>query len=174
MRKEKIVTIPNLITLTRLILLPFFVFFFIKGRMNDAVMVFVVIALSDLLDGVSARITKQKTRFGALFDTTMDGLVIFFPIVLSMFMKKYFPIGIMIIILAPLIVSSIAKAIYLKKTKKGASTIAGKISFALAYITVAVFLIDFAYKNVFLILTLIIAYISAINYIIKDVKLFIG
>lgn len=173
MNNEKIITIPNIITLGRILLLPFFILSLVHNKIEFAVLLFGAIALSDALDGLSARIMKQKTKIGALLDSTTDWLVILSALITFLILKKYIPLNIIIILLVPIIVSLIAKSIYIKKKKRTSPTIIGKITFAFAYITVIVLLINFAYKNIFLIAIVILAYATMITHIVKDVKLFI-
>ncbi|MBW2989311.1 CDP-alcohol phosphatidyltransferase family protein [Candidatus Woesearchaeota archaeon] len=171
--KEKLATIPNAITLCRIILVPFFISALVRNRVELAVLLFGAIALSDALDGLSARITKQKTRIGALLDSTTDWLVILSTLITFLVIRKYIPFKLIIILLIPMAVSYVAKSIYIKKKKKTAPTVIGKISVAFAYVTTIVILIDFAYQQLFLIIMTLLAYSTMINYMIKDAKLFI-
>ncbi len=172
--REKIITIPNAVTLCRFLLIPFFIFALLNNKIEIAILLFGAIALGDALDGLSARVTKQKTRIGALFDTTTDWLVILSALVVFLLMKRYLSINMIVIFLIPTIIGSIAKSIYLKKKKKTSPTIVGKITIAFAYVTIIVLLINFAYRNLFLTVMIFLAYATMLNYIIKDVKLFIG
>ena len=171
--KEKLVTIPNIITLSRLILIPFFIFNLVNNKTEIAIIIFAAIALSDALDGISARIMKQKTRIGALLDSTTDWLVFLSTLITFIIIKKYISFNIIIILIIAMGVSYLAKIIYVKKKKKTAPTIIGKITIAFAYITVIALLIDFKYKNLFLITIIALTYATMLNYIVKDVKLYI-
>ena len=52
-------TIPNLITLFRIILTPLFIIFLIQGNYLRALVVFVLAGVSDLADGLIARTWHQ-------------------------------------------------------------------------------------------------------------------
>lgn len=173
MRKENIFTIPNIITVFRLLLIPFFIIYLVRGKTEVAVLLFAAIALSDALDGLSARMMKQKTRIGALLDSTTDWLVILSALITFLIIKKYISLNLIIILLIPMVVSYVAKSIYVKKMKKTSPTIIGKITTAFAYITTIALLINFAYKNIFLIGVVVLAYSTMVVYIVKDVKIFI-
>jgi cardiolipin synthase len=71
-------TIPNAIGFVRLALIPVFLYlaFESDGTGTAAVIVFAVIAFSDYLDGMSARITGQYSRLGALLDPITDRLLV--------------------------------------------------------------------------------------------------
>jgi cardiolipin synthase len=65
-------TIPNLITLIRILLTPLFIIFLIQGRYRQALMVFVLAGVSDLADGLIARWWHQKSRLGSYLDPLAD------------------------------------------------------------------------------------------------------
>jgi CDP-diacylglycerol--glycerol-3-phosphate 3-phosphatidyltransferase len=72
-------TIPNAIGFVRLALLPVFLAFAFSsgdGVSRMAVIIFAVVAWSDYLDGIAARVTGQYSRLGALLDPLVDRLLI--------------------------------------------------------------------------------------------------
>lgn len=64
--------IPNLLTLTRILLLPFFAAALIYRQYQYALMLFIVASVTDVLDGLIARIKKQITYFGTILDPVAD------------------------------------------------------------------------------------------------------
>ena len=69
-------TIPNVLTMIRLILIPVFVVLFFNGLRKAALAVFVAASLTDMLDGYLARKLNQVTDFGKLFDPLADKLMV--------------------------------------------------------------------------------------------------
>lgn len=79
-------TIPNILTMLRLVLIPVFVWFFClahpsgqcvrKDWLMASLAVFVVASLTDMLDGYLARKLNQITDFGKLFDPLADKLMV--------------------------------------------------------------------------------------------------
>jgi cardiolipin synthase len=72
-------TIPNAIGFVRLALIPVFgVLALSSDSGTDALpaVIFAVIAWSDYLDGIAARLTGQYSRFGALLDPFVDRLLV--------------------------------------------------------------------------------------------------
>ena len=69
-------TIPNVLTMLRLILIPVFVGLFFSGLRKAALAVFVAASLTDMLDGYLARKLNQITDFGKLFDPLADKLMV--------------------------------------------------------------------------------------------------
>ena len=56
--------IPNTLTITRIIIIPIFVTAIIYKRYNYALYIFVIAAVTDIFDGLLARLKNQKTAFG--------------------------------------------------------------------------------------------------------------
>ena len=69
-------TIPNVLTMIRLILVPVFVVLFLKGHKMASLGVFIAASLTDMLDGFLARKLNQITDFGKLFDPLADKLMV--------------------------------------------------------------------------------------------------
>jgi cardiolipin synthase len=72
---ERILTIPNLFTFLRIGLIPFFLYYMIHHNPHKALIVFFIAASTDFLDGIAARILKQKSKIGALLDPAGDKLL---------------------------------------------------------------------------------------------------
>jgi cardiolipin synthase (CMP-forming) len=71
-------TIPNAIGFARLALVPVFLVVALSAEDPgaDAFVIFAVIAWSDYLDGLAARLTGQYSRLGALLDPLTDRLLV--------------------------------------------------------------------------------------------------
>ncbi|WP_308201075.1 CDP-alcohol phosphatidyltransferase family protein [Agromyces mediolanus] len=70
-------TIPNVLSMLRLALVPVFLVLLVLGEYVGALIVLVVASLSDLADGYLARRLNQVTRLGQLLDPAADRLYIF-------------------------------------------------------------------------------------------------
>lgn len=73
------ITIPTLLTLLRIVLIPFFVLFFYLpvGWANvAATLIFALAAVTDWLDGYLARRLKAASAFGAFLDPVADKLMV--------------------------------------------------------------------------------------------------
>jgi cardiolipin synthase len=69
-------TPANQLTLLRMLLIPVFALCVIYGYLGAALIVFSVAAITDLLDGLIARRTGQKTSLGAWLDPMADKLLL--------------------------------------------------------------------------------------------------
>ena len=76
-------TIPNVLTIIRIILIPVFVVLFFKGHKMAALAVFCAASLTDMLDGYLARKLNQITDFGKLFDPLADKLMVLTAMVIT-------------------------------------------------------------------------------------------
>jgi cardiolipin synthase (CMP-forming) len=73
---SSILTVANLITVLRLILIPVFVTALYYQRFVWALGIFLFAALTDGLDGLVARSFNQKTQLGAILDPMADKLLL--------------------------------------------------------------------------------------------------
>src|ERR1051325_1034491 len=67
---------PNLLTLLRLIFIPFAVIAVLDSRYFWALALFILAGISDALDGLLARLLKQKTLLGQYLDPIADKLLL--------------------------------------------------------------------------------------------------
>jgi cardiolipin synthase len=68
--------IPNTLTITRIIIIPIFVTAIIYKRYDYALYLFIVAALTDIFDGLLARLKNQKTALGTFLDPLADKFLI--------------------------------------------------------------------------------------------------
>ena len=69
-------TAPNLLTLLRICLAPFLVDAILEGRFGLSFGLFVAAGLTDALDGLLARVLKQRTMLGHYLDPVADKLLL--------------------------------------------------------------------------------------------------
>jgi len=65
-------TVPNALTLVRLLAVPVFIYASFRGEYRLAFFLFVGAAATDFLDGVIARRFNQRSRLGAVLDPAAD------------------------------------------------------------------------------------------------------
>jgi len=68
--------LPNSLTVFRILLIPFFLGFLIYGLYGQALLTLIVAGLTDILDGVIARMANQRTQLGAYLDPLADKLLL--------------------------------------------------------------------------------------------------
>ena len=96
-------TIPNVLTIIRIILIPVFVVLFFKGEKIAALCVFCAASLTDMLDGYLARKLNQITDFGKLFDPLADKLMVLTAMVCQTFWGPLPLVAVIIVALKELV-----------------------------------------------------------------------
>ena len=69
-------TIPNLITILRVLLVPIFIIYIINDRMLGSLIIFCIASISDALDGFIARVFHKKSDLGAYLDPLADKILL--------------------------------------------------------------------------------------------------
>jgi cardiolipin synthase (CMP-forming) len=87
---SRIITLPNLLTVFRMVLVPIFVTLLFYQRFVLALVVFVIAGITDGLDGLLARRFDQRSQLGTILDPIADKLMLVTAfVVLSM--RNIFP-----------------------------------------------------------------------------------
>lgn len=68
----RVMNIPNTLTILRIVLIPVFITAVIYDRYRYGLYLFAFAALTDMLDGLVARMTDQKTELGTFLDPLAD------------------------------------------------------------------------------------------------------
>jgi CDP-diacylglycerol--glycerol-3-phosphate 3-phosphatidyltransferase len=91
-----ILNVPNVVTLSRIILIPLFVGLYYvpdawlteHGRNLAATLLFIFAGLTDWLDGYLARRLNQMSAFGAFLDPVADKLIVMGALVVLLFLNR--------------------------------------------------------------------------------------
>ena len=75
-RRREIWTLPNLLTLLRVLLIPVFLWLMILGQTRGAFAVFLLAGMTDFLDGMAARLWRQSSKIGLWLDPAADKLLL--------------------------------------------------------------------------------------------------
>jgi cardiolipin synthase len=76
MSSSRILTVPNMLTVFRMVLIPVFVTLLFYHRFLWALAVFVLAGLTDGLDGLLARRFSQQSQLGTILDPIADKLML--------------------------------------------------------------------------------------------------
>jgi len=105
--------IPNILTIGRIILVPFFIgTFYLPGAMGDwrPFFIFVLASFTDFLDGLLARLYKEESKLGELLDPVADKIIIASALVLLIMddtIKDYEVIAAIIILIREILISGL-------------------------------------------------------------------
>jgi cardiolipin synthase len=73
---DEVLTVANQLTLLRMLLIPAFIVLIVEGELGWALAVFLLAGVTDALDGVIARRSRQRTTLGAWLDPMADKLML--------------------------------------------------------------------------------------------------
>lgn len=76
MARPEWLTVPNALTLVRMLLTPFFGYFWWRHWFVLAIATFAVASASDVLDGLFARVLNQRSKLGQILDPAADKLLV--------------------------------------------------------------------------------------------------
>jgi cardiolipin synthase len=105
--------IPNILTIGRIIIVPFFVLaFYLPGFYGDltAFALFVIASFSDFLDGMLARMLGQESKLGELLDPIADKIIVataLILLVMSQTIRHYEVIAAIIILTREILISGL-------------------------------------------------------------------
>lgn len=168
-------TVPNALSVLRIVIVPFFAWCFLRGHLTAAVALLVFSGLSDLFDGLIARKFNQITELGKMLDPFADKLT---QGVVALCLAIKFPV------VCPLLVLFILKelgmlccaVILLKKKKRPCAAMwYGKVATVMFYVSVSAIVVMDGFLNlktgtfetvsyVLLILTAAMMIYSAVKY----------
>ena len=170
--------LPNKLTLFRVILIPFFVFFllapYFEGYGNYIVVaVFIVASITDFLDGKIARKYNLVTNFGKFMDPLADKLLVSSALICLVALNKI-PAWVVIVIIAREFIISGFRLVAADNGVVIAASYWGKFKTAFQMVTVIVLILNipgevFAVIGTVLIyISLVLTVISLIDYIAKN------
>ena len=105
--------IPNLLTIGRIILVPFFVLaFYLPGFYGDltAFALFVIASFTDFLDGMLARMLGEESKLGELLDPIADKIIVATALILLVMdgtIRQYEVIAAIIILTREILISGL-------------------------------------------------------------------
>ena len=170
--------LPNKLTIFRVILIPFFVFFLLTdvlGAGGDylALVIFIVASLTDMLDGKIARKYNLVTNFGKFMDPLADKLLVCSALICLIALDKI-PAWIVIVIISREFIISGFRLIAADNGVVIAASYWGKFktTFQMLMVIVLILNIQMSFFQILgMILTyvaLILTVVSLIDYIVKN------
>jgi cardiolipin synthase len=140
-------TLPNLLTLSRILLVPVFLWMMLEEKPVEAFLVFLLAGLTDVLDGLAARLWHQKSRLGLWLDPVADKVLMTAAFVLlglpGLSKPNAIPFRVVFIVIGRDVLIAIAALLLmcLKGQKAFYPTLLGKVSMVSQVLTVLIVLI---------------------------------
>ena len=175
--QESNINLPNVLTLVRILLIPVFVMLLIDptpDRALAAAIVFVVAAVTDLLDGYVARKTGPITKLGRLLDPIADKLLVLSALILLVQVDRVSALVAILIIAREVAVTGL-RAIAASEGLIMSAEVTGKYKMALQVIAIVLLVLEGTVVEtignlhlagiVTLYLSLILGYVSGAQYV---------
>ena len=96
---DRVLTVPNLLSVARIAVLPLVYLDITSGRLVRALLVMLLIGASDWFDGYLARVLDQRTRLGAVLDPIGDRAV-FIVVGTALVVGGLLPLWVLVVLLA--------------------------------------------------------------------------
>jgi len=93
------INLPNSLTVLRILLVPVFVGLLLYGHYDAALITLLIASLTDILDGMVARLTDQRTRLGEYLDPLADKLLLMSAII-TLSVLSFIPIWAVIVVVS--------------------------------------------------------------------------
>ncbi|MDP1948674.1 MAG: CDP-diacylglycerol--glycerol-3-phosphate 3-phosphatidyltransferase [Nitrospirota bacterium] len=174
---QESLNLPNFITLTRILLIPVFVVLFATptpDRSLSAAVVFIVAAVTDMLDGYLARRNGQVTTLGKLLDPIADKLLVLSALILLLNIDRVSALVAILIIAREVAVTGI-RAIAAGEGMVIAAETTGKYKMALQVVAIVMLILEGTFLSglgnlhlagiVTLYLSVVFGYISGAQYV---------
>lgn len=168
--------VPNMLTILRVILIPFFVLFMI-GDITEvdkylALGIFIAASLTDMLDGYLARKNNQITNFGKFMDPLADKLLVCSALVCLMDLEKL-PAWIVIIIISREFIISGFRLVASDNDIVIAASWWGKTKTISQMIMIILLIADFGgvfdmINQILIYLALVLTVVSLVDYVVKN------
>ena len=107
------IKIPNILTIGRIIIVPFFVIsFFLPGFYGEIIpfLLFILASFTDFLDGLLARLYKEESKLGELLDPIADKIIVSAALILLVMngtIQNYEVIAAIIILIREILISGL-------------------------------------------------------------------
>jgi len=169
------ITVPNIITMVRLIILPFILILLNKGYDIWAVALIIFCGFTDVLDGFLARVLNQATAVGKILDPVVDKIFYLTILVFLMF-ERDFPLSAFVIIVVLEIFILAGGYILISKHKiVPSSNISGKFAVCLISLSIFLYIVNIEFfkvniifglslQQIILILSIIILFFATVIY----------
>lgn len=175
--QESNINLPNVLTLVRILLIPVFVMLLLDptpDRSLAAALVFVIAAVTDLLDGYVARKTGQITKLGRLLDPIADKLLVLSALILLVQVDRVTALVAILIIAREVAVTGL-RAIAASEGMIMSAEVTGKYKMALQVVAIVLLLLQGTVVEIIgnlhlagivtLYLSLILGYVSGAQYV---------
>lgn len=166
-----LLSIPNYISILRILLIPLYLYLFIQGNILAAAVFFAISAVTDFFDGYIARKYNMQTRLGKLLDPLADKLTIVSALLVLIYLDIIPQLLSLIILIREVFILLSGIITYIFGLNFIEPTLLGKSSAALLYLAIVIKLLDLNYfGNILFYIIIPINIFSAVDYSLRAYK----
>ena len=173
--------VPNLVTLSRILLVPVFVDLVVYGYPRWALIVFLLAGLTDALDGMIARLMNQRTTLGQYLDPLADKLLVVTSFI-ALSAVGSIPIWVSIIVVSrdviisigTLVVHLLREHVNIAPTWAGKATVVVQLLYVLAVLVGMIAPVPSTVFAVALVVMLVLTMGSGFHYVLRGIRLLSG
>lgn len=162
---------PNLLTLSRFILIPIYLFTFFSVDAKVAFFVLLISGLTDVLDGYLARTQGLTTQLGEMLDPLADKSMML-SVIISLLISNLIPWQAALAIIirdVGMITGSAMFHIFGKKHLP--ANLMGKLTAALFYLAILLIIWEISFANLYLWFVIVVSFVTSILYLIEISRL---
>jgi len=166
MASPEIYLLPNLVTLFRIAAIPLFVFLLLSAQPVLAALVFLLLTLTDAIDGLLARWLNQTSDLGKFLDPIADKILVISALICLIELRLVPALPVIIIIARDFVIS----AVRLSAAKEGriiAASPWGKVKTISQIIAVLMLILNLPYAMAVLWFAVLLTLISGVDYIVR-------
>ncbi len=176
MKEPRVINIPNLLTMLRIVLIPVFIIALLYEKYQLALFVFVFAAVTDFFDGLIARASGQITELGSFLDPLADKFLLVSSFVLFA-VHKLVPLWLTVTIISRdvIVVTGWIVLYFITHSTKVEPSLIGKLSNALqlillAYIVLGLNIQHIPSPDLLIYITAFFTILSGIHYIYRGIR----
>jgi CDP-diacylglycerol--glycerol-3-phosphate 3-phosphatidyltransferase len=173
--KKYSMTVSNIITISRLVLLPLIIYFLLTGQRLVAFIIMLVSLLSDGLDGYLARKLNQESRLGKFLDPLCDKIFLAAVLITFLYLGAVPLWAVILIVLRDFLILLGSFILLKSKAVVEPSNTVGKITGFIFGAMVLAFTIGWNFLgNVFLYLSIVVMSVAFVTYAVNYLKIMKG
>ena len=169
-------TVPNVLSLFRIALIPLFVWCFLTPFENHriwAIAVFLSAGITDVMDGYIARHFHQISLWGRILDPMADKLMVFTALICLSVMDAL-PLWLVLLYLSKELIQAVCSVLLIRRTRNMiASNLLGKTGTTLFYITIVMLTLfqpSPALQNALLFLSYVTITTAFVSYLLQGLR----
>jgi len=157
----------NQITYLRVLLIPVFAMFLLMNKPYIAAFIFIVLSLSDLLDGYVARKTNDITNIGKILDPIADKLLVITALILLI---EVIPLWMVIVIISREVIVTLLRLDMLSQNIVIKAENLGKLKTVFQMVAIPAVILSMPYSLWLMFIAVVLTVVSGLDYIVKMFK----